>query len=319
IATLVAGVAALPDPPAEVVVVDGSPDEESEARLRELGTSPLPFFLRYVRSAPGLTRQRNVGIDACRGELVFFLDDDTRPEPGYFREIQTLFRRDTPRHVGAVAGSVVNEMGRPLDLRWRLRFLLGLAPRSLESGRWDTIASSVPRSLVTPFSGARETDILPGCAMTFRREVFATDRFSLFFQGYAQGEDLEMSMRVRRRWKILWSGDARVVHDHAPGGRPASFDKGRMEVRNRHFIWRRHSPSRPIGVRLRFWLDIAYVLACDVADALRGRPGHRLAHAAGVARGAFDCWTRPARYREPPAGREHEFRWVRTSMRKVGS
>ncbi|HEY7862757.1 MAG TPA: glycosyltransferase family 2 protein, partial [Thermoanaerobaculia bacterium] len=227
-------VAALDEPPAEVVVVDGSPEADSESAVRSWAQSrELPFQLGYVRTPPGLTFQRNVGIDASRGDLVFFLDDDCHPRPGYFREVRRLFQGDTEARVGAVAGSIENEMGLPLDLRWRLRRALRLLPGNLESGRWDPIASSAPRSLVPLFSGARETDILPGCAMTFRRIVLEAERFSGFFAGYAQGEDLEISMRVRRCWKVLWSGDARVVHDHAPGGRPDAFAKGRMEVRNR--------------------------------------------------------------------------------------
>jgi glycosyltransferase involved in cell wall biosynthesis len=307
---LLESVAALEEPPVEVIVVDGSPGSESEIALRNLvAERGLPFRLGYVRSQPGLTLQRNVGIDASKGEVLFFLDDDCLPRPGYFRIVRDLFRADAGERVGAIAGSIENEMGGPLDLRWRLRRALGLLPKDLESGRWDPIASSAPRSLVPLFSGTRETDILPGCAMSFRRRVLEAERFSGFFQGYAQGEDLEISMRVRRRWTILWSGDARVRHEHAAGGRPNAFAKGRMEVRNRHFIWRRYEPDPPLRVRLRFWLDIAYVFSWDLVAALRGDPGRHLRHAAGVLAGAAGCLLRPPRYEEPAPRREHPVRW----------
>jgi glycosyltransferase involved in cell wall biosynthesis len=311
---LVETVADLEEPPAEVLVVDGSPDGASEAALRACaGERRLPFRLSCVRSQPGLTLQRNIGIDASRGELLFFLDDDCLPQAGYFRIVRDIFRADAGERVGAVAGSIVNEMGLPLDRRWRIRRALGLCPRNLESGRWDPIASSAPRSLVALFAGTRETDILPGCAMSFRRRVLETERFSSFFQGYAQGEDLEISMRVRRRWTILWSGDARVRHEHAAGGRPDSFEKGRMEVRNRFFIWRRHEPDPPLRVRVRFWLDIAYVFAWDLASALRGERRRHLRHAAGVLAGAAGSWSDPPRHEEPPAHREHLVTWEELS------
>ena len=67
----------LPDAPAEVVVVDGSPGKDAEAALSGWAKPrSLPFDLIYVRSPAGLTRQRNVGIDISSGEYVYFLDDD---------------------------------------------------------------------------------------------------------------------------------------------------------------------------------------------------------------------------------------------------
>ena len=40
--------------------------------------------MRYLRSVPSLTRQRNLGIDDASGEVVVFLDDDVTIEPDLF-------------------------------------------------------------------------------------------------------------------------------------------------------------------------------------------------------------------------------------------
>ena len=306
IVALLGCLAALPDPPGEVVVVDGSPDAATADAVRRLAdVRRLPFELLHVASPPGLTRQRNVGIDVSRGALVFFLDDDCRPEPGYFRALRRLFADDAASEIGAACGSIVNEMGRPLDLRWRLRLRLGLVPPG-EAGTFFPSATSLPRSLVTPFAGSRPTDMLPGGASCWRRAVLDRHRFSLFFSGYSQGEDLEMSRRVARGWQLRWCGDAHVRHHHAPGGRPASVAKGAMEVRNRYFIWKRHVPFATAGDAARFWLDVAFILAYDVATFV-GRPRQpwHLAHAAGVALGAAGGALRPPRHDEPPARREY--------------
>lgn len=298
---------ALPDVPAEVVVVDGSPDDAADRAMAAWARErALPFDLAVVRSPAGLTRQRNVGIDASGGALVFFLDDDCLPHPGYFAAVRDAFHADAAGAVGAVAGTPVNELDRPLSLRWRIRLALHLAPRRGETGRWYPSATSVPRALAKPFTGVRRVDVLPGCAMTFRREVLERHRFSSFFHGYAQGEDAEMSLRVGRDRVLLWCGDAHVTHEHAPGGRPPSVQKGRMEVRNRWFIWRRHSRRVPFRERARFWLDIGYVFAWDLAAFARAPRGGHLAHALGVARGAAECWIVPPRHDEPPAAREYE-------------
>ncbi len=307
--SLLDALAAAPDPPAEVAVVDGTPNGAVQRAVRAWreGRSAA-FDLLYVSSPKGLTLQRNAGIDVTSGRYVFFLDDDAIPLPGYFAAIRNVFEHDEERRIGAVGGAIVNQMDRPLSGRWRLRLALGLAPR-VEPGTYHASGTSTPRALLKPFTGVRRMDILPGCAFAFRREVLERERFSQFFSGYSQGEDLEMSLRVGRGWTLVTCGDAHVVHNTAPGGRPGSFAKGRMEVRNRHFIWKRHAGNPAWIDRLRFWADFAFLFAMDAAWFLR-RPWRSgaLSHAFGVAAGAAECLFAPPRYQEPAPRRAYEFR-----------
>lgn len=290
------------DGPGEVVIVDGTPAHHVEEKVRAwTSRQQLPFDLIYVSSPAGLTRQRNVGIDISSKDFVFFLDDDCIPLGGYFAEIHRVFKEDTRGEIGAACGLAVNEMDRPVSLRWRLRLALRLVPR-IEPGIYHPSGTSVPRSLIKPFSGVRRTDTLSGCAMAFRRKVLDRHRFSEFFYGYSQGEDLEMSLRVGRENTLVWCGDARVIHNHAPGGRPTSFRKGLMEVRNRHFIWSRHARELRFADRVRFWLDMAFLILMDLGWFVR-RPLHYsvLSHAAGLTWGVIYCLIIPPKYEEPPA------------------
>lgn len=308
IRTLLERVRVLSDAPAEVVVVDGSPGDDTERAVRAWATDiDIPFRLIYVRSPAGLTRQRNVGIDASSGSIVFFLDDDCRPEPGYFAAIRRVYLADERGVVGAVCGSPVNEMDGSLTLRWRARLALRIAPRG-RAGEYMRMGASMPLGLARPFEGSHPAMVMPGCSMSFRRTALERHRFSHFFYGYSQGEDLEMSLRVGRDFMVLWCGDAHVIHDHAPGGRPASMEKGRMEVRNRFFIWTRHISEPKALDRLRFWGDTAYSIAYDVAAFAR-RPTSLapLAHMAGCVRGALECVVTPPRHEEPRPVREYDF------------
>ena len=61
----------------EVIVVDNGPDPETEAAAKGAGARYL------VEPRPGLSRARNRGVLAASGEVVIFVDDDVRPEPGW--------------------------------------------------------------------------------------------------------------------------------------------------------------------------------------------------------------------------------------------
>lgn len=304
--TLLTAISGLPDQPAEIVIVDGSEGTDTEAAVRRWSKDRgLSFALVYVRSPKGLTRQRNVGIDISRGQYVFFLDDDCLPLPGYFSSMRKVFVEDRSKQIGAVTGLIVNEMNKPVPRRWRIRLALGLVPR-LPPRIYHPSGTSVPRNTIPSFSGVRSVDIVDGGASAFRREVFAEHRFSEFFYGYAQGEDLEMSLRVRRRWQVLWCGDAHVNHNHAPDGRPTSYRKAFMEVRNRYFIWKRHSADAKMVDRARFWLDILFLMIMDLAWFLARPTRPRvLAHGFGLASATLRCLFSPPSYTEPTPRRQY--------------
>jgi glycosyltransferase involved in cell wall biosynthesis len=310
ITTLLDALLAVADTPADVVIVDGSRGHATEEALEAwVATNTARFDVSYVRSPAGLTLQRNVGVDASTGAFVFYLDDDCVPYAGYFQAIRDVFVRDTTVTVGAVAGAIVNNMGGALSWRWRIRFALGLAQRG-EPGSYLDSGVSLPITHVPPFTGARRVQVVPGGAVGYRRAVLDRQRFSLYFSGYAQGEDLEMSLRVGREWMLLWCGDAHVSHNHAPQGRPDAAKKGYMEVRNRYFIWKRHA-TPAFASLVRFWLDFVYGIGVDVLEFVAHPTSIApLQHVRGVLRGLLSCLTDRPRYDEPPARREYDVTFV---------
>lgn len=304
---LLEAIAGLPDQPGEAVVVDGHPSGELGAVLRRWAEDKKPRFdLVYARSPAGLTRQRNAGIDVSTGAFLYYFDDDTVPLPGYFHEIRQVFAADASGRLGVVGACITNEMDHPISGRWRLRLALGLVDRELGDMRYYRACTSLPRGLMKLFHGVIDVDIVAGGASAWRREVFDTERFSEYFQGYSQGEDVEMSLRAARRWKLVCCGDARILHLHASGGRPMYFSRGRMDIVNRYFIWKRHTPDAEPRYVLRFWLDVPFQIVMELATWLR-RPWQAapLVRACGVAFGGLECLVRPPRYEEPPARRQY--------------
>ncbi|MCC7124215.1 MAG: hypothetical protein IT178_05165, partial [Acidobacteria bacterium] len=113
---------------------------------------------------------------------------------------------------------------------------------------------------------------LPGCAMLLRTSTAQRIGFDGGLSGYAQGEDLDFSLRLRRQGRLAMAGAARCQHFHAPEGRPNAFRIGRMEIANRYRIWRRVHERPSVADHLVF----TYAWGLDTVLLLRDavRPGH---------------------------------------------
>jgi len=88
-------------PPAEVLVVDNAPSDDTTRRLIE---EQFPS-IRYLRERiPGLDFARNLALASATQEVVAFLDDDAVATPGWAEAMTRTFASD-PR-VGICTGRV---------------------------------------------------------------------------------------------------------------------------------------------------------------------------------------------------------------------
>ena len=97
----------------ELIVIDQNPDDRVKAivnRFRE------QMDIVYLRSEKGLSRARNVGLRAVRGEIVAFPDDDC----WYARDVLSFVatRLDEDRSLGGITGCSVDHTGRLSQGRW---------------------------------------------------------------------------------------------------------------------------------------------------------------------------------------------------------
>lgn len=94
----------------QLIVVDQNEDD----RVDRLAASiAWPFELLHLRSDPGLSRARNVGLRAVTGDVVAFPDDDCWYAPGLLAQVAEELARQ-PGWDG-VCGRSIDEAGRPSD------------------------------------------------------------------------------------------------------------------------------------------------------------------------------------------------------------
>jgi GT2 family glycosyltransferase len=168
--------------------------------------------------------------------------------------------RAAGHQVVGVGAFIQNRTGAQRKRLWYARRLLGMLP-DLQPGRYYRSGISVPWIFLPATDQIVEGDWLPGCAMMWKTVVARETGFYEGFDGYAQGEDLDFSLRVRRRGRLVLAGAARVIHMLDPVGRPGPFRFGDMALYNKYHIHRRTLPDRT-------WRDVAWFIYAWTLDSL---------------------------------------------------
>ena len=142
----------LPTADYEVIVVDNASTDGTREAVAAL--QPTMPNLRYLyEPALGLSNARNSGLREARGEVVAFLDDDARAEPGWLSALLDAFAAEPARPLCA-GGRVV-----PIWEREPPRWLPAFALASLSVIDYG----ETPRALDFP------REWVAGCNMAFDR------------------------------------------------------------------------------------------------------------------------------------------------------
>ncbi|MGH3536816.1 MAG: glycosyltransferase family 2 protein [Pseudonocardiaceae bacterium] len=192
----------------ELIVVDNHHRPQISARCVENPSVPT----RVVHETrPGLSRARNTGIRAARGDYVLITDPDARPVSSWVRQLVAALE-----HTGAycAGGKVVP--------RWTGTRPLRLDPR-------------VAQLFVPPAWPDRVVPLaapywLVGCNLGFRRDPLPRfdERFGVRGRWHLSCEDLEIVVRTERaEWGVVVVPDAVVARAIHPADRRVSALVGR--------------------------------------------------------------------------------------------
>lgn len=97
----------------ELIVVDQNEDD----RVRRIVADfEARLDIKYLQSAKGLSRARNVGLKAVTGEVVCFPDDDCWYRPETLAFVAGQLQADA--QLGGVTGMSIDAQGRPSQGRW---------------------------------------------------------------------------------------------------------------------------------------------------------------------------------------------------------
>ncbi|MEM9649721.1 MAG: glycosyltransferase [Bacteroidota bacterium] len=222
----------------EIVIVDSSNKEKTEkSEIEELiaGTNNIVF----INSEPGLTKQRNIGLNAANGDLFFFFDDDMILEENFLEEMVKVYQSNHDYYGGMGAFTDF----KPPRLKHRFKKLVKnffLLQQDYGNGKFHK--SGFPQH---PFGKEvfMETEVIGGAMMSFRREVFEEFKFDEHFSAYSYMEDVDISRRVSNKYKLFYNPKARAEHRHGEGGRGNYFENRRMYIYNHRYLFERNFPQ----------------------------------------------------------------------------
>lgn len=204
----------------EVVVVDNGSTDGSAQYLaqRYSGECRLLFNERNLGFATG----NNRALALARGELIVFLNNDTRTDPHWLRELVTA--ADRYPEAGSLA-SQIRSYQRPdvLDTAGIIIYRDGMS-RGL--GRMQPAAV---------FCEQREVFAPSGCAALYRRRVL--DEIGGFDDDFfAYCEDMDLGMRARLAgWTSRYIPTARVYHHYS--GTTGSYSPQKAFLVERNHLW----------------------------------------------------------------------------------
>lgn len=262
--------------PDEILIIDGSPGEETRQMLKENSYPKLQYF-KVSEKERGLTRQRNYGI-ASTGkeiELICFLDDDTILEPAYFEHLIGTYQTH-PDAIG-VGGYIHNDVDweesrlppefdefkmdgytRKLGSRNLLRKKLGLLSDK-PPGIMPEFSNGLSIGFLPPSGKTYPVEFFMGGVASYRKEIFEQLGFSEYFKGYGLYEDMDFCLRASQLGQLYVNTAARLSHHHEEGGRPNRYSYGKMVIRNGWYVWRVKYPSPGFKARLK-WHTTAFLL-----------------------------------------------------------
>ncbi len=309
--------------PSKFIFIDSSDDHQLLRKTVEKIFDRLnpDTNIQIIRSAPGLSHQRNCGLRFTKAPVVFFPDDDALWFQGLTRAVMRIYERDTRETIGAVcpedspvpppeaAGLVGNSSGElsfpgKLMNRFENNFLMD--PVYIE-GFSRNRGKPVPDWLIE--EDASVFGPMTGFQMSFRTGVIRTFGFDENLGRYSLFEDRDASLNVLKDHLIVCTKKGKVYHFRVPGQRTNEFEWGMINVLNRAYVVCKHSAP---GSEARRKLSM-YCLFRFAVYLLRARSQHGRQRIRGAWR-AFGCI--PRLLNAPKSQLAHQFVLLRDECLK---
>lgn len=222
--------------PTDMVVVDAS-DGNDTYELCHSNIPGLSTKIAYHRAiVKGAAIQRNQAFQYATHPYILFCDDDILFEPDCIAEMWQALNQDST--LGGVCTLITNchytSPGR--ISRTLFQILHGKAEASYAGKCIGPVINLLPEDRqdlpkVVPVEWMNTT-----CTL-YRREAIPAPPFPTHFVGYSLMEDVTLSLKVSKRWKLANARTARIFHDSQSGDhKNDEAVLAKMDLVNRYYV-----------------------------------------------------------------------------------
>lgn len=236
--------------PKQLIVVDAGDIASVEGILsRQCAAANIEFIC--CKAKPSTTQQRNVGAERVSSDVVFFLDDDSELEANYIETILNLYELDSGCGIGGATG-VLRPSPRSVGgfLSWYSKVFF-LPERRTKSGS-RLKASNFP-IYAAQVEKAREVEIMPSTAVSYRIDVFREFLFDVELEGYVMAEDIDLSYRVSREHKLMIVPDAVYRHKKSSVSRNSVREHEKRRVLFTQYFFQKNLGHAGWRQFVRYW------------------------------------------------------------------
>lgn len=283
--------------PSQIVVIDGSTDGHSRTLLAGLAWQHPRLRMEWLHADKrGAAAQRNQGVRAARQPFILFMDDDILFDDACLARLWRAFEADSC--LGGASTMIKNQRyEKPGCVSRTIYAIFDGKPSRTYAGRVIGPAVNLLPEDNDDLPEVMPVEWLNTTCTLYRASALPTPTFDSVFSGYSLMEDVTLSLRVAKTWRIANARTARIFHDSQPGAHKSNVaDLAEMSVLNRHYVMTSVLERR----RIRDYAALLLWEAFQSAAALRG--GADKSPVADVLRGKARAVARLVRSSRPGSG-----------------
>lgn len=222
--------------PMEMIVVDASENDATHKVCHAQTSGLLTKIIYHKALRAGAAVQRNQAMQYATHPYILFCDDDILFEPSCISDMWNAVNEDAA--LGGVCTLITNcHYTAPGKVSETLfKFLNGRAERSYAGKCMGPVLNLLPEDredlpTVVPVEWMNST-----CTL-YRKEAMPDPPFPSHFVGYSLMEDVTLSLRVGKHWKLANVRTAKIFHDSQPGDhKNDSAVLAKMDLVNRYYV-----------------------------------------------------------------------------------